>query len=82
MGRMKTDVRRILDALGRNAVSTALQVTVKSMSRAAIDDKCPASWFVVLRAMAAKAGIDCPECLFSFKEVPAEFAAHDAGAVE
>ena len=61
--RMETP-RAIIEALGREAIATRLDVTEHRVRRALIEDRLPASWYVALSDMA---GGDLPKHLFSFK---------------
>ena len=67
-----TNVREILDTLGRAVVADALGVTGKSLSAAAVSNRCPASWWLILSRLCAARGIDCPADLFTFKVSPVE----------
>ncbi|MCF7700527.1 hypothetical protein [Loktanella sp. M215] len=67
-----TNVREILDRLGRDAVGTALGVTGKSLSAAAVSNRCPSSWWLVLSELCKEQGIECPAKLFTFKPAPVE----------
>jgi hypothetical protein len=70
---MKT-VRKIFDELGRDVVGKALGVTGKSLSVAAVGNRCPSSWWLVLSRLCAVQGVECPPCLFAFKPVPSELS--------
>ena len=69
-----TNVRKIFDRLGRDAVGTALGVTGKSLSVAAVSNRCPSSWWLILSQLCEKHGINCPSELFTFKPAPVEMS--------
>ena len=67
-----SNVRKILDTLGRDVVADALGVTGKSLSAAAVSNRCPSSWWLILSQLCAAGGIDCPADLFAFKAAPSD----------
>ena len=60
----------LADALGRKAMADALGVGLTAVSNAVVRGQFPASWFLVVRAMAETAGKDCPPALFGMKDCP------------
>jgi DNA-binding Xre family transcriptional regulator len=58
----------ICNSLGRRELAKRIGVTKTAVSNAAVDGKFPARWFVVVSAMCAEQGLECPQDAFSFVE--------------
>lgn len=59
----------IADAIGRGNIAEALNVGATAVSNAVVRGAFPPSWFLIVRDMAERQGIDCPPALFGMKQV-------------
>lgn len=59
-------VADVATAIGRANLAKALSVRATAVSQAIVRGHFPASWFLVVTAMAAEAGFECPVTAFNF----------------
>ena len=64
---MTNHARTIIDALGREAIRSKVDVTEHSIKAARFKGTFPASWYLQIDRMCAEAGIECPPEAFNFK---------------
>jgi hypothetical protein len=58
----------LADLLGRQNICTALGVGKSVVQQAVAENKFPARWFVALREMGKRSGVEVPEALFYWRE--------------
>ena len=71
----------LADALGRKNIADAVGVGPSAVSNAVVRGSFPASWYLAMAGLAAKAGAECPPALFGMRAAnssPSETL--DAGA--
>lgn len=61
-------IESIIERLGREQIARRVGVTSSAVVMARARGQFPASWFVIIRGMAAELGIDCPAALFAMKQ--------------
>lgn len=59
-------VADICNRLGRAKLATAVGVGLTAVANAVAENRFPARWFFVVRALCDQAEIQCPETLFNF----------------
>lgn len=57
----------LADAVGRKNMADALGVGLTAVSNAVVRGWFPSSWFLAVKALADRRGIDCPPDLFKMK---------------
>lgn len=63
-----TTIGEVADALGRDEIVRVIPKIERPAVDAAVRrGKFPASWYVVVKELAASKGIDCPDSLFAMK---------------
>lgn len=67
---MENTVSKIVDGIGRQAMSDRLGVGLTAISNAVVARRFPAAWYAVVLDMCRKEGLDCPMDAFNWK--PAE----------
>ncbi len=60
----------LADAIGRKTMATALGVLPTAVSNGVVRQTFPASWFLVVQALAREKGIECPPALFGMRDTP------------
>lgn len=60
--------KHILKQIGRDAVGKRLNVGKSVISRAAIENEFPASWYIGLTALGEERGVEVPRELFKWRE--------------
>lgn len=64
-------VAQFADLVGRGAISQALgHSNTNAVSNAIARGQMPAAWYLAVRALAAQAGVECPDSLFAMRPVP------------
>lgn len=58
------DVSHIADSLGRKALAAACGVTRTAVDAAVHRKRFPASWYLVVKGMCDRRGIECPASAF------------------
>ena len=64
------DAKKITDALGRDAIASAVGVKSTAVITQASSGTFPAAWFDAVEKMAGEAGVECPRSVFRFKQTP------------
>lgn len=65
---------KIISVLGAKEIAAAVGVRhCSAVYNAASGGRFPASWFLSIRDMCEKAGVECPESLFNWKLPAKEF---------
>jgi hypothetical protein len=59
--------RELSEALGRGNMGQAVSVGQTAISNAVIRGHFPPSWFLAVKELADRAGVDCPPALFRMK---------------
>jgi hypothetical protein len=62
-----TTASELADAIGRKRMADTLEVGVTAISNAVVRGWFPSSWFLVVQALAAEAGVECPPALFKMR---------------
>jgi len=62
-----TQASQLADALGRKAIADAAGVGLTAVSNAVVRGWFPSSWFLVCKALADGAGVECPPHLFKMR---------------
>ena len=57
----------LADALGRKNIADAVGVGATAVSNAVVRGSFPASWYLAMAGLAAKAGTECPPALFGMR---------------
>jgi hypothetical protein len=60
-------VKELFKKISRAELGERLDVGAPAISRTVAENKMPASWYLVVQDMCAKAGEPCPDDLFSMK---------------
>lgn len=60
----------LADAIGRKTMADALGVLPTAVSNGVVRGAFPASWFLVVKALADARGIECPPDLFGMRPPP------------
>jgi hypothetical protein len=65
---MTQTVKDIINAIGRKKMASALGVSLPMLSNAVMDGRFPARWLLIMSDLTAEVGIECPLCLFAFRQ--------------
>lgn len=61
-------VNDLFNRLGRDRITTELGHGPQVLSRAAIDNVMPSSWYLGMRRLCETVGAECPDALFRWAE--------------
>ena len=56
--------------VGRANIARAVGSGTNAVSNAVVAGRLPASWYLAVQALAAQAGVECPDSLFAMRPVP------------
>lgn len=76
-----SNVRHIIDSLGRDTIRERLGVSTQSISDAIREDRFPARWYAEIAAMGSDAGLEIPLALFAFIGTPRQRSVSAPSAV-
>lgn len=68
----KKNVNQIIEAIGQDAIVSALGVSTHSVRHAKFAGSMPANWYVSVKDLCDAQGIDCPVSAFNFKQMQSE----------